>query len=524
MARVRTALVSVSDKSGVREFAKGLAEFGANIMSSGGTASHLREAGLEVTDVSDYTGFPEMMDGRVKTLHPKVHGGLLALRENAEHMAAAERHGITLIDMVVVNLYPFEQTIGKPDIELAEAIENIDIGGPSMLRSAAKNYRSVAVICNPGRYQGVLDEMRANDGEISDATRAQLAVEAFSHTARYDMAIYNYLSVQAGGDAQLPGLFLQPYERVDELRYGENPHQRAAFYRRAALHQVGLAAARQLHGKQLSFNNYLDLDTVLGFVREFQEPAAMIVKHNSPCGAALGETLVQAYTDALATDPLSAFGGIIGLNRGVDPETAQAILDGIEQHGFMECVLAPGYHPGALAALQQKKNLRLLELPDLRASDPWALKQVAGGLVVQSPDDQSDAAELKVVTKRSPTADEEAALRFAWVVCKHTKSNAIVIGRGKVAVGIGGGVTSRVDAAHLAVEKAVARARGAVLASDALIPFPDVIEVGAKAGVTAIIQPGGSLLVRAGGDEQAIAACDKHGMAMVFTGVRHFRH
>jgi phosphoribosylaminoimidazolecarboxamide formyltransferase/IMP cyclohydrolase len=519
MARPLTALVSVSDKSGIREFAQGLVEFGVKIMSSGGTASHLRQAGLQVMDVSDYTGFPEMMDGRVKTLHPKVHGGLLALRDDAEHMAAAERHGITLIDMVVVNLYPFEQTIARPDIELAEAIENIDIGGPSMLRSAAKNYRSVAVICDPGRYQGVLDEMRAGDGEISDSTRAQLAVEAFSHTARYDMAIYNYLSVQAGEDEQLPGLFLQPYERVDQLRYGENPHQRAAFYRRARPGQTGLAAARQLHGKQLSFNNYLDLDTVLGFVREFHQPAAMIVKHNSPCGAALGSTLAQAYRDALATDPLSAFGGVIGLNRQVDAETAEAILDGIGRYGFMECVLAPAYSPDALAALREKKNLRLLALPDLGEGDPWRIKQVSGGLLVQTPDSPGDPAELKVATRRAPTEEEISALRFAWIVCKHTKSNAIVIAGGKKAVGIGGGVTSRVDAARLAVAKAGDRAKGAVMASDAYFPFPDALEAAAAAGVTAVIQPGGSL-----NDEEVIAACDKYGMAMVFTGARHFRH
>ncbi len=525
MARVQTALISVSDRTGVREFAQGLIELGVTILSSGGTASHLREAGIEVTDVSDYTGFPEMMDGRVKTLHPKIHGGLLALRENREHMAAAQSHGIVMIDLVAVNLYPFEQTVARAGVTLAEAIEKIDIGGPSMLRSAAKNYRSVAVICDPSRYGAVLEEMRGTGGEIGDATRARLALEAFAHTARYDAAIHNYLLHQVDAAELLPSLFLEPFERVAGLRYGENPHQQAAFYRRAGVPALGLGAAHQLHGKALSFNNYLDLDTVLGFVREFtREPAAIVVKHNSPCGAALGETIVQAYTDALATDPMSAFGGIIGLNREVDPETAQAILDGIERHGFMECVLAPGYHPEALAALQEKKNLRLLELADLQSADPWALKHVAGGLVVQSPDDQSDPGELKVVTKRAPSAQEEAALRFAWVVCKHTKSNAIVIGRGKVAVGIGGGVTSRVDAARLAVEKAGERARGAVLASDALIPFPDVIEVGAKAGVTAIIQPGGSLLHGAGGDEQAIAICDQHDMAMVFTGTRHFRH
>jgi len=520
MPRVQTALISVSDRTGIQEFARGLVELGVSIMSSGGTAKHLREAGIEVTDVSDYTGFPEMMNGRVKTLHPKIHGGLLALRGNPEHMAAAKEHGITLIDLVVVNLYPFQETVAKPNIAHEEAIEKIDIGGPSMLRSAAKNYQSVAVVCNPERYEMVLDQLRESGGEVSEATRARLALETFAHTARYDAAIHNYLSSRVHTAELLPDLFLHPYERVTDLRYGENPHQQAAFYRRAMPTPVGLAAAKQLHGKALSFNNYLDLDTVLGFVREFpKEPAAIVVKHNSPCGAALGKTLVEAYTDALATDPMSAFGGIIGLNREVDPETAEAILDGIERHGFMECVLAPGYHPDALAALQQKKNLRLLELPDLKPTDPWALKHVAGGLVVQSPDNRSHPADLKVATKRAPTADEEAALRFAWVVCKHTKSNAIVIAKGKAAMGIGGGVTSRVDAAHLAVEKAGDRAKGGVLASDAYFPFPDAVEAASQAGVTAIIQPGGSM-----GDEPVIAACDEHDIAMVFTGVRHFRH
>ncbi|MFB3882597.1 MAG: bifunctional phosphoribosylaminoimidazolecarboxamide formyltransferase/IMP cyclohydrolase [Armatimonadota bacterium] len=519
MARVKTALISVSDKTGIREFAKGLAELGVKIMSSGGTASHLREAGIEVTDVSDYTGFPEMMDGRIKTLHPKVHGGLLAVRDNPEHAAAAERHGITFIDMVVVNLYPFEQTVARPDVSLAEAIENIDIGGPAMLRSAAKNHRYVTVICNPQRYGGVIDEMRRFNGEVPEDSRARLARETFAHTARYDGAIYNYLAHHLVGAELLPGMFLHPFEKTTDLRYGENPHQQAAFYRRSTLQKLGLAAANQLHGKMLSYNNYLDLDTVLGFVREFAEPAAMIVKHNSPCGAALGRTLAQAYRDALATDPLSAFGGVIGLNRPVDAETAQAIMDGIAEYGFMECVLAPSYSPEALAALQSKKNLRLLELPDLAQGDECLFRQVSGGLLVQSPDGESDPAELKTVTKRAPTGDETSAMKFAWIVCKHTKSNAIVIARGKKAVGIGGGVTSRVDAAELAVKKAGDRAKGAVLASDAFFPKPDAVDVAAAAGITAIIQPGGSI-----NDEEAIAACDEAGIAMVFTGTRHFRH
>jgi len=524
MARVRTALISVSDKTGLREFAAGLVELGVTILSSGGTAAHLREAGIAVTDVSEYTGFPEMMDGRVKTLHPKVHGGLLAIRDDPEHMAAAERHGITMIDLVVVNLYPFERTVARRDVTLEEAIENIDIGGPSMLRSAAKNHRYVTVICNPQRYGGVIDEMRKFNGDVPADSRARLAREAFAHTARYDTAIYNYLAHHIVGAEAFPGMFLHPYEKTTDLRYGENPHQQGAFYRRATLNPIGLAAAHQLHGKALSYNNYLDLEAVLGFVREFEQPAAVIVKHNSPCGAAAAESLVDAYGAALATDPLSAFGGIIGLNRAVDIVTAEAILEGIKQYGFMECVLAPKYDPKAIEALSVEKNLRLLELLDLAASDPVTFRQVTGGLIVQTLDTEGEPTKLKVVTKRAPSAEERAGLRFAWVVCKHTKSNAIVIAKGTKAVGIGGGVTSRVDAAKLAAEKAGERARGAVLASDALIPFPDVIEVGAKAGVTAIIQPGGSLLHSAGGDQQAIDTCDKHDIAMVFTGLRHFRH
>jgi len=519
VARVKTALISVYDKTGLNEFAAGLAELGVKILSSGKTAAHLREAGIPVTDVSEYTGFPEMMGGRVKTLHPKIHGGLLALRDNPEHMAAAEKHGITPIDLVAVNLYPFEQTVARPGVTLEEAIENIDIGGPSMVRSAAKNHRFVTIVSNPKWYSVVLEEMRSNNGEVSDETRAKLALEAFAHTARYDSAIYNYLSEQVTEASGFPDFFLQPFEKVADLRYGENPHQQAAFYRRALADAVGLGAARQLHGKALSFNNYLDLETVLAFVREFQQPAAVVVKHNSPCGAAAGDTLAQVYREALAGDPLSAFGGIVGLNRTVDPDTATAILEGIQQHGFMECILAPGYDPQAREMLEAKRDLRLLELPDLAAADPWALKHVSGGLVVQSPDTAGEPEELKGVTKRAPTKEEEVGLRFAWITCKHTKSNAIVLAKGTKAVGIGGGLTSRVDAARLAVEKAGDRARGAVLASDAFFPYPDAVEAGAEAGVTAVIQPGGSR-----NDAQAIETCDKHDIAMVFTGVRHFRH
>jgi phosphoribosylaminoimidazolecarboxamide formyltransferase/IMP cyclohydrolase len=519
MARIQTALISVSDKSGLREFAAGLVEMGVKILSSGGTAAHLREAGIAVTDVSEYTGFPEMMDGRVKTLHPKVHGGLLARRDDPTHLASAAEHGIAMIDLVVVNLYPFQATIAKPGVTLAEAIENIDIGGPSMVRSAAKNHRFVTIVTDPKRYEAILAEMRAHGGEVTAETRNLLALQAFAHTARYDAAIYNYLQQQYQPEEVLPEYFLQPYERVAQLRYGENPHQQAASYRRQTPAPLGLAAARQLHGKELSFNNYLDLEAVLGFVREYREPAVMIVKHNNPCGAALGKTLVQAYQEALATDPVSAFGGIIGLSQAVDDETAAAIMEGIEKYGFMECLLAPGYSPEALRRLTSKRDLRLLELPGLAAADPWAVKQVTGGLVVQTPDGEGEPAEMRVATRRSPTESELAALRFAWIVSKHTKSNSIVLTKGTAAVGIGGGVTSRVDAARLAVEKAGARAAGAVMASDAYFPYPDAVEVAARAGVTAIIQPGGSR-----NDQAAIQTCDQFDIAMVFTGVRHFRH
>jgi len=523
VARIQTALISVSDKTGLREFAAGLATLKVKILSSGGTAAHLREAGLPVTDVSEYTGFPEMMDGRVKTLHPKVHGGLLALRDNPEHMAAARRHDISMIDLVVVNLYPFQATVARPGVTLAEAIENIDIGGPSMVRSAAKNHRFVAIVTNPQDYPAILQEMQAHGGEVTEATRNRLAMDAYAHTARYDSAIYNYLQRQYQPEEALPEQFLQPHARVAQLRYGENPHQKAAFYRRVAQTPTGLAAAVQLHGKELSFNNYLDLEAVLGFVREYRQPAVMIVKHNNPCGAALGDTLAQAYRDALATDPVSAFGGIIGLNQVVDDETAAAVLEGIEQYGFMECLLAPGYRPEALTRLTVKRDLRLLELPDLAAAEPWALKQVSGGLVIQTPDAESAPAELQVVTRRAPTEAEAAALRFAWIVCKHTKSNSIVLAQGTKAVGIGGGVTSRVDAAHLAVKKAGERAKGAVMASDAYFPYPDALHAGISAGVTAVIQPGGSR-ARGAGDDVVIEACDRAGVAMVFTGTRHFRH
>ena len=522
MRKINTAILSVWDKKGIVEFAQGLTEMGVKLLSTGGTYKMLKEANIPVTEIAEYTGFPEMMDGRVKTLHPKVHGGLLARRDNPEDMAKAAEHGIEMIDMVVVNLYPFEATIAKPGVSLAEVIENIDIGGPTMLRSAAKNYKDVAVVSNPARYDLILAEMRANNGALAEGTKAELMVETFTRTSAYDAVISDYLGKRLLGadETGLSPRVLLNYQKVEDLRYGENPHQQAAFYQKAAGEPFGLAAAKQLQGKQLSYNNYLDLDTVLAFVRECADPSAMIVKHNSPCGAASADTLAQAYADALATDPISSFGGVIGFNRTVDEATAQAILDGINKYGFMECILAPGYDAKAVELLSVKKNLRLLALPDLLAEEQVMLRQVTGGLLAQTPDREgAEVGAIQVVTKRQPSAEEMAALGFAWLVCKHTKSNAIVLAQDRKAVGIGGGDTSRVDSARSALRRAGDRAQGAVLASDAFFPFADTIELAAEAGVKAIIQPGGSL-----NDAQTIEACDKHDIAMVFTGVRHFRH
>jgi phosphoribosylaminoimidazolecarboxamide formyltransferase/IMP cyclohydrolase len=516
--KIKTALISVFDKRGLKEFAAGLAEFGVEIISTGKTAKMLAEAGLKVQEISDYTGFPEMMEGRLKTLHPRVHGGLLARRDKPEHLAQAEAHGIRMIDLLVVNLYPFEATIAKAGVSLEEVIENIDIGGPGMLRAASKNYASVAVVCNPDRYRAILEEMRSHRGELSLETRAQLAVEAYGRTAAYDTTISSYLNQRLLGEAGMPSRVLLSYDKVQDLRYGENPHQKAAFYKTVGLVPKGLAAAKQLQGKELSYNNYLDLDTVLGFISEFDEPAAIVVKHNSPCGAAVADTLAQAYQDALATDPISSFGGIIALSQPMDVATGEAILQGIEKHGFMECILAPDYAPEALKLFESKRNLRLLELPDLKTKEKLWLRQVNGGLLSQTPD-YDGPEEITTASQRPPTAEESAALEFAWTVCKHTKSNALVVAKGKKAVGIGGGDTSRVDAARSALRRAGERAKGAVLASDAFFPFADTVKLAIEAGVTAIIQPGGSL-----NDAEVIKTCDVHQIALVFTGVRHFRH
>ncbi len=523
MIKVKRALISVSDKTGLLDLARTLAKFNVEILSTGGTAKAIREAGIQVKDVSEHTGFPEMLDGRVKTLHPKIHGGLLALRDNPEHMKTVQEHGIGLIDMVVVNLYPFEKVTLKPNVKLEEAIENIDIGGPSMLRSAAKNYRSVAVICNPERYRDVIKELEANSGILPDALLFSLAVEVFERTSSYDRAINEFLSkrfstvqLNLDGRKALPDRISLGFAKQQDLRYGENPHQAAAFYRDANA-VTGLAKAKQLHGKELSFNNILDLFAAVDIAYAFKNPAAVVIKHNNPCGVAEDTDLAKAYVNAWSCDKLSAFGGIIGLNRAVDLKTAEAIA----KSGFMECVIAPSFSKEAFELLAQKKNVRLMELaPADFIKDKYDFKKVPGGLLLQETDIRElDVTELKVVTKKKPTKAQIESLLFGWKVVKYVKSNAIVLTRGGKTVGIGMGQTSRVDSAQLAIRRAGKLADGACLASDAFLPKADNVTVAAKAGVKAIIQTGGSIA-----DEEVIKEADKRGIAMVVTGVRHFRH
>jgi phosphoribosylaminoimidazolecarboxamide formyltransferase/IMP cyclohydrolase len=518
MGRIRRALISVSDKSGIVELSKALHAKDVAILSTGGTANTLRAAGVPVTDVSDYTQSPEIMDGRVKTLHPRVHGGLL-MREQAEDRKQLAQLGGEPIDLLIVNLYPFAATLarGAPH---EEVIEHIDIGGPAMLRSAAKNHARVTVVVDPADYPAVLALVESGGDDA--AQRAKLAAKAFTHTARYDAAIASYLTaLEADGSrSAFPGSFSVSYDKAYTLRYGENPHQSAAFYRDPDAAVGGLARAEVLsHGsKELSFNNLVDCEAALDAVREFEDPAAVVVKHTNPCGVASATSLAEAYRSAREADSLSAYGGIVALNRAVDEATAEALAE-----TFLECIVAPGYVPAALARLQQKKNLRLLAtggwLPAEHAA--WHLKQVGGGLLVQERDRSAGAevAQAKLVTRRSPTDAERRSLEFAWRVCKHVKSNAIVLARDQRTVGVGAGQMSRVVSVKLAVEKAGAEAAGSVLASDAFFPFPDGVEAAAAAGVSAIVQPGGSVK-----DADVIAAADKAGMAMLFTGVRHFRH
>ena len=524
--KITRALLSVSDKQGIVELGKFLAGQGVEILSTGGTARALTDAGVPVIEVSDYTGFPEMMDGRVKTLHPKIHGGLLALRGNPGHVEAMQANKIGNIDLVVVNLYPFEATIAKEGCAFEDAIENIDIGGPTMLRSAAKNHAFVTVVVDPADYTRMQDEMKSGGGATSGQFRFECARKVFSHTAAYDGAISNYLTARASGDAapvQFPDALNLNFVKKQDLRYGENPHQNAAFYVERGEGEPSIALAKQLHGKELSYNNILDTNAALELVKEFSEVAAIVVKHTNPCGAALGKTLAEAYEKARATDPVSAFGGIVALNRPVDSATADLIAE-----TFLEVIIAPGYEKDALAKLQEKKNIRLLEVPFEggkyhalpKGISGWELRRVVGGLLVQDLD-RGDAPqnEWKVVSNRQPTPEEMRALAFAWTCGKHVKSNAIVYAREGQLVGVGAGQMSRVDSARIAREKAQIPIQGTVAASDAFFPFRDGVDQLAEAGAVAVIQPGGSVR-----DEEVIAAADEHGMAMVFTGYRHFRH
>ena len=530
--RVRRAILSVSDKRGLVELARGLNALGVQMLSTGGTARELIAAGIPVVQVSDYTGAPEILDGRVKTLHPRIHGGLLG-RPTPEHEAEMAREKIEPIDLVVVNLYPFERTVATPDVSRADAIENIDIGGPSMLRSAAKNHERVTVVVDPDDYPDLLAELERGGGAVSDSLRFRLAQKVFAHTAAYDGAIASYLSSLPTGPqdaaderSAFPRTLTLQWDLVAELRYGENPHQAAAFYRDTrsplggtAARRPGLAAAEILQGKQLSYNNILDCDAALGLCLEFAAPTAVIVKHTNPCGVASDEAgVATAYRLARETDPTSAFGGIVAVNREVDEELARQLAE-----AFLECVVAPGYGEAARELLTAKKNLRLLAVGPIAPSAGdrgVALRAVGGGLLVQSADYALvSAAEGKVVTKRAPTPEELASLDFAWRVCKHVKSNAIVYGRGTRTAAIGAGQMSRVDSARIARMKAQLPLEGSVAASDAFFPFRDGVDVLAEAGATAIIQPGGSIR-----DDEVVAAADEKNLAMVFTGMRHFRH
>jgi phosphoribosylaminoimidazolecarboxamide formyltransferase/IMP cyclohydrolase len=522
--QVRRALLSVTDKSGLVEFATELTKHGVELVSTGGTAKALREAGLAVRDISELTGFPEMLDGRVKTLHPKVHGGILHIRENAQHVAAVKEHGIEPIDMVVVNLYAFEKTAARPGAKFAEVIENIDIGGPSMVRSAAKNFEDVAIVTSPADYPALAEELSANQGALSRDARWKLAKKAFAVTAAYDTAIANTLeqiwspepaesTVQFAdpATAAFPDALRINYPLATSLRYGENPHQKAALYTDGS--GKGIAGAKQLQGKELSYNNLVDLDACWDLAQEFDEPGVAIIKHTNPCGAATGSTILEAYQKALAADPVSAFGGVIGINREVDEAAAEEIAK-----LFVEAIAAPSFTESAKARFAAKKNLRLVEVKP--AQTLRVAKQVSGGMLLQDADHgHVTAAELKTVTERKPTEDELAALLFAWRVSKHVKSNAIVYARNGQAIGVGAGQMSRVDAAKFGAMKAVLPLEGCVAASDAFFPFPDGLETVVAAGATAVIQPGGSV-----NDDKVIAAANRLGIAMVFTGMRHFRH
>jgi phosphoribosylaminoimidazolecarboxamide formyltransferase/IMP cyclohydrolase len=523
MSRIQRAILSVTDKTGLVVFARKLSALGIELVSTGGTAKLLRESGVAVKDISELTGFPEMLDGRVKTLHPKVHGGILHRRDNPKHIAAVAEHGIAPIDMVVVNLYAFEKTAAKPGVAFEELIENIDIGGPSMIRSAAKNFHDVAIVTAPADYDAIAAELERQAGRLSLTTKWRLAQKAFATTAAYDSAIASTLerispnSLQPDSFQPQPGASSFPntlrftFQKTLDLRYGENPHQKAAMYSDGS--GAGVANARQLQGKELSYNNIVDLQAAWDLAQEFDEPVVAIIKHTNPCGTATGKTLAEAYKRALECDPVSAFGGVIGVNRPIDAEAAE------EMHKlFLEVIAAPAFDEAAKAKFASKKNLRLVEVTAV--DQKWVLKNVSGGLLVQDSDIRPLAdTDLKVVTQRPPTPEETRALLFAWKVCKHVKSNAIVYARDGQTVGVGAGQMSRVDAAKIGAMKAQLPLHGTVAASDAFFPFPDGVEEIARAGATAIIQPGGSQR-----DPEVIAAADRLGLAMLFTGVRHFRH
>ena len=547
LRHIRRALISVSDKTGIIDFARELSHFDVEIISTGGTAKALRDAGLNVRDISDITGFPEMMDGRVKTLHPRVHGGLLAIRDNASHVEAMKQNDIEPIDMVVVNLYPFAETIRRPGVTLDEAIEQIDIGGPAMIRSAAKNARDVAVVTRASHYTEILDEMRKHNGALSLATRQRLAHEAFEQTSGYDLLVSAYLaskdssnsitsstsiSAFASGSSesesplymaeefsiekfhgQLPSNAEWNIAKLRDLRYGENPHQIAALYQTRM--NGGLANAEVLAGKEMSFNNYVDADAAWALVCDFEETACAIIKHTNPAGVGLGATTAEAYKKALATDPVSAFGGIVAFNQPVDASAAEEVVK-----IFTEVVIAPDYDDDAIKIFGTKKNLRILRLKNDQAKQQLEFKHISGGMLVQTTDNHKlHRDQLKVVTERKPTDEEIRALLFAWTVCKHTKSNAIVYARADQTVGVGAGQMSRVDSVKIGAMRANLPVAGSVLASDAFFPFRDGIDEAAKHGITAVIQPGGSVR-----DDEVIAAANEHGLAMVFTGVRHFKH
>ena len=517
MKPIQRALISVSDKTGILEFAKELHNSGIEILSTGGTAELLRKDGVPVIQVSDYTGFPEMMDGRIKTLHPRVHGGILARRDVPEHLQAMEEHGIRPIDLVVINLYPFEQTVAKKGSTLEEAIENIDIGGPAMVRSSAKNYKDVTIIVDPDNYGKVLEEIKK--GSVSLETRKRLSRDAFAHTARYDSLIADFLSNQWGeNEVNFPLFLNQPYTKIQDLRYGENPHQSAALYKESQPLPSHIVSAEQLQGKELSFNNYIDLNAAWELVCELGSGAVVIIKHTNPCGVAVGEDQLKTFIIAREVDPVSAFGGILGFNQPVTTVVAEEILK-----NFVEAVVAPGFDADAIKLFSKKKNIRLMQMPgaDFQSKDSsFDLKRIGGGLLAQSPDALNFIeSQLKVASKREPNASEMEDMKFAWLVAKHVKSNAIVYAKDKEILGIGAGQMSRVDSARIAVEKAHKSLSGSVMASDAFFPFRDSVDEAAKNGISAIISPGGSIR-----DEEVLQAANEHNIAMVFTGIRHFKH